>query len=49
MIVVSATYVYNTTVYAEAAQQIVQESNSRGDNRVRYWYYGNFRCAGSCS
>jgi lysophospholipase L1-like esterase len=41
MIVVSATYVYNTTVYAEAAQQIVQESNSRGDNRVRYWYYSN--------
>jgi lysophospholipase L1-like esterase len=38
-IVVSATYVYNTTVFAEAARQIVQERNDRGDSRVRYWYY----------
>jgi lysophospholipase L1-like esterase len=40
-IVVSATYLYNTTVYAETAQQIVQERNNRGDDRVRYWYYSN--------
>ncbi|HUR02263.1 MAG TPA: SGNH/GDSL hydrolase family protein [Nonomuraea sp.] len=41
IIVVSATYVYNTTVFAETAQQIVQERNSSGDTRVRYWYYDN--------
>lgn len=40
-IVVSATYMSNTTVYAEAAEQIVRERNSAGDRRVRYWYYGN--------
>jgi lysophospholipase L1-like esterase len=39
IIVVSATYVYNTTVFAQTAQQIVQERNSSGDDRVRYWYY----------
>ncbi|MEV1179352.1 SGNH/GDSL hydrolase family protein, partial [Nonomuraea sp. NPDC049784] len=38
-IVVSATYMSNTTVYAETAQQIVQERNSQGDDRVRFWYY----------
>jgi lysophospholipase L1-like esterase len=38
-IVVSATYVYNTTALAEAAQQIVEERNSQGDARVHYWYY----------
>ncbi|MBT2224737.1 SGNH/GDSL hydrolase family protein [Nonomuraea sp. NEAU-A123] len=41
IIVVSATYVYNTTVFAETAQQVVQERNSGGDDRVRYWYYDN--------
>ncbi|WP_327585329.1 GDSL-type esterase/lipase family protein [Nonomuraea sp. NBC_00507] len=39
MIVVSATYMSNTTVFAETAQRIVQERNSSGDDRVRYWYY----------
>lgn len=38
-IVVSATYVYNTTVPSELAQQIVQERNTAGDPRVTYWYY----------
>lgn len=38
-IVVSATYVYGTTAFAEAAQQIVEERNSQGDARVHYWYY----------
>ncbi|GAA0961149.1 SGNH/GDSL hydrolase family protein [Virgisporangium aurantiacum] len=41
VIVVSATYVYNTTALADAAQQVVAERNARGDDRVRYWYYGN--------
>jgi len=41
IIVVSATYLYNTTIYAETAQQIVQTRNAQGDNRIRYWYYGN--------
>ena len=39
IIVVSATYVYNSTAMADAAQAVVQERNSRGDNRIRYWYY----------
>ncbi|WP_308785454.1 SGNH/GDSL hydrolase family protein [Phytohabitans rumicis] len=38
VIVVSATYVYNTTALADSAQQVVQE---RGDDRIRYWYYSN--------
>ncbi len=38
-IVVSATYVYNSTMMAELAQRIVQERNSAGDSRIRYWYY----------
>lgn len=38
-IVVSATYMYNTTVFSELAQQIVQQRNTAGDSRVRYWYY----------
>ncbi|MDX3105628.1 SGNH/GDSL hydrolase family protein [Nonomuraea angiospora] len=38
-IVVSATYMSNTTVFAQTAQQIVQERNARGDDRIRYWYY----------
>ncbi|MFC6086458.1 SGNH/GDSL hydrolase family protein [Sphaerisporangium aureirubrum] len=39
IIVVAATYVYNTTALADAAQRIVQERNARGDDRIRYWYY----------
>lgn len=38
-IVVSATYMYNTTALADLTQQIVSERNASGDNRVRYWYY----------
>ena len=38
-LVVSATYVYNTTAPADLAQQIVKERNESGDSRVRYWYY----------
>ncbi|WP_208758950.1 SGNH/GDSL hydrolase family protein [Microbispora triticiradicis] len=41
MIVVSATYMSNTTAFADAARQIVQDRNRRGDDRVRYWYYDN--------
>jgi lysophospholipase L1-like esterase len=41
VIVVSATYMSNTTVFAEAAQQVVRERAGRGDDRVRYWYYDN--------
>jgi len=40
-IVVSATYMSNTTVYAQTAERIVRERNSAGDRRVRFWYYGN--------
>jgi lysophospholipase L1-like esterase len=39
IIAVSATYLSNTTVFAETAEQIVRERNDRGDHRVRYWYY----------
>ncbi|GII81844.1 lipase [Sphaerisporangium rufum] len=38
-IVVSATYVYGTTAFADSARQVVQERNDRGDDRIRYWYY----------
>jgi len=38
-VVVSATYMYNTTALADLTQRIVQERNSAGDSRVRYWYY----------
>ncbi|MFC3999327.1 SGNH/GDSL hydrolase family protein [Nocardiopsis sediminis] len=39
VIVVSATYLANTTAFAEIAQGIVTERNDAGDDRVRYWYY----------
>jgi len=39
VIVVSATWMFNTTIFAELAQQIVAERNSAGDDRVRFWYY----------
>lgn len=39
VIVLSATYMSNTTLLADTVQRIVQERNSRGDNRIRYWYY----------
>jgi lysophospholipase L1-like esterase len=38
-IVVSATYLSNTTAPADIAQQVVRERNAGGDSRVRYWYY----------
>ncbi|MFC7383771.1 SGNH/GDSL hydrolase family protein [Sphaerisporangium rhizosphaerae] len=41
VIVVSATYVYNTTALADAARQVVQDRNGQGDDRVVYWYYDN--------
>jgi lysophospholipase L1-like esterase len=39
VIVVSATSLSNTTLFADSAQQIVKDRNGRGDNRVVYWYY----------
>jgi lysophospholipase L1-like esterase len=41
VIVVSGTYMSNTTALTELAQQVVQDRNDRGDGLVRYWYYGN--------
>jgi hypothetical protein len=38
-LVVSATYLANTTAFATAAQEIVAEENAAGDASVRYWYY----------
>lgn len=38
-IVVSATLLSNTTLFADTAQQIVKDRNNHGDNRVVYWYY----------
>ena len=39
IIVVSATLLSNTTLFADTAQQIVRDRNAQGDNRVVYWYY----------
>ena len=39
IIVVSATLLSNTTLFAQTAQQIVQDRNNQGDSLVRYWYY----------
>ena len=36
---VSATLLSNTTLFADAAQQIVKDRNNHGDSRVVYWYY----------
>ncbi|QFZ21272.1 cellulose binding domain-containing protein [Saccharothrix syringae] len=38
-IVVSANAYTGTTTFPQAAQQVVQERNQRGDAKVRYWYY----------
>jgi lysophospholipase L1-like esterase len=38
-IVVSATYMSNTTALDEITRQIVKERNDSGDSRVRHWYY----------
>ena len=39
LIVVSATAVSNTTLFAQTAQQVVTDRNARGDRNVSYWYY----------
>jgi len=39
LIVVSATALSNTTLFAQTAQQIVADRNSQGDKKVYYWYY----------
>lgn len=39
IIVVSATWMFNTTIFTELAQQIVAERNAAGDDKVRFWYY----------
>jgi lysophospholipase L1-like esterase len=39
IIVVSATLLSNTTLFADTAQQIVKDRNRHGDNRIVYWYY----------
>ncbi|MGW0519174.1 SGNH/GDSL hydrolase family protein [Crossiella sp. NPDC003009] len=40
-IVVSATAVSSTTTFADATQQVVQERNRKGDNRIRHWFYND--------
>jgi lysophospholipase L1-like esterase len=39
VIVVSATLLSNTTLFADTAQRIVAARNSQGDDRVAFWYY----------
>lgn len=39
VIVVSATLLSNTTLFADTAQQIVKDRNNHGDNRIAFWYY----------
>ena len=39
IIVVSATALSNTTLFAQSAQQVVQTRNGMGDKNVYYWYY----------
>jgi lysophospholipase L1-like esterase len=39
VIVVSATWMFNTTLLSDLTQQIVRERNAAGDDRVRFWYY----------
>jgi hypothetical protein len=39
IIVVSATALSNTTLFAQTAQQVVQDRNNKGDKNVVYWYY----------
>jgi hypothetical protein len=39
VIVVSATLLSNTALFADAAQRIVAARNSQGDSRVAFWYY----------
>ena len=38
-IVVSATAVSGTTLFADSAQQVVKDRNAKGDTKVVYWYY----------
>lgn len=46
-ILVSATYMYNTTALADLTQQIVRERNTAGDDRVRYWCFDGLDYLGS--
>ena len=39
IIVVSATALSNTTLFAQSAQQVVTNRNAMGDKNVYYWYY----------
>jgi hypothetical protein len=39
VIVVSATALSNTTLFAQTAQQVVADRNAMGDKNVDYWYY----------
>ncbi|TDB71966.1 acetylxylan esterase [Micromonospora sp. KC723] len=38
-IVVMATSLWNTTAFAEAAEQVARERNDRGDARIHHWYH----------
>jgi len=40
-LVVTGTYVHTGTDLPDLAQRVVAERNAAGDDRVRYWYYGN--------
>jgi lysophospholipase L1-like esterase len=42
-LLVSATSIWNTTVFAETAEEIVRDRNRQGDGRVGYWYYDDPR------
>lgn len=39
IIVVSATALSNTALFAQTAQQVVTDRNAMGDKKVYYWYY----------
>lgn len=41
LIVVSATALSNTTVFAQTARQVVIDRNAKGDKNVYYWYYNS--------
>ncbi|MGY4644882.1 cellulose binding domain-containing protein [Cellulomonas sp. URHB0016] len=40
-LVVTGTYVSTGTDQSDLARRVVAEENAAGDDRVRYWYYGN--------
>ena len=47
-IVVTGTYMSNTTAMADLTKQIVADRNAKGDKNVRYWYYGEGLEYGGC-